>query len=219
MLNDEDRALIRECWAAGPGPLIERGYDSKQVRAFFERPDVRAEVALLDAEFQVARTLEARVKFVARRNLSRLVDVASATLLKAMAGPQYARNQETGGILTDAKGKPILLSAAPTSNQIRAAGMVFDAAGVSNPKILIDRATSDVKPITLLESAENVFEIELDPSHTDREQQALSRERIRTTIDLLLKRLPEVQGRVRRGLGLPEGKVVKKKRVVSAPKK
>lgn len=219
MLTDEERALIRECWASGPGALLERGFDENAIRDFFGRPDVRFETALLDAEFQNARTLEARVKFVARRNLSRLVDVASATLLKAMAGPQYARNPETGAILTDVRGKPMLMSAAPTSNQIRAAEVVMDAAGVTNPKIVIDRAASDVKPITLLESAENVFEIELDPSHKDAEQKALSRERIRTTLDLLLRRLPAVQTRVRTGLGLlPAERVVKKKRVEAAKK-
>lgn len=218
MLTDEERALVRECWASGPGPLLERGYSLDQIRELLTRPESRTDLNLLDAELHAARTMEARTKFVARRNLSRLVDVATATLLRAMAGHRYVRNPETGHILSDAKGHPLIEAVGPNTSQIRAAEVVLEAAGVSNPKIVIDRATSDLQPITLLETAENVFEIELDPSHVDAEQQALSRERIRTTIDLLLKKLPAVQDRVRTSLGLPRPGVVKKKRVVQAKK-
>jgi hypothetical protein len=218
MLSDEERALVRECWASGPGPLLERGYGLEQIRELLNRPEARTDLNLLDAELHASRTLEARVKFVARRNLSRLVDVATATLLRAMAGHRYVRNDQTGHILTDAKGHPLIEAVGPNTSQIRAAEVVLDAAGVSNPKIVVDRATSDLQPITLLESAENVFEIELDPSHVDAEQQALSRERVRTTIDIFLKKLPTVQDRVRTGLGLPPHRVVKKKRVVPAKK-
>lgn len=209
-LNDQERALVRECWASGPGPLIERGLSPDQIRDFLARPEVRTEVALLDAEFKNSKTLEARVKYVARRNLSRMVDVASSTLLRAMVGHVYMRHEQTGAILTDERGNPRIMQVAPNASQIRAAEAVLEAAGVSNPKIVVDRAASDVQPLALLESAENVFDIELDPTHTDAEQQALSRERIRTTLDILLKRLPAVQDRVREGLGLPPMKRVKK---------
>ena len=211
MLSDSERALVRQAWSTGPGVLIEKGMSADDIRAFFGRPDVMHEIALLDAEFKHTKTLDARVKFVTRRNVSRLSDGAVATLARAMMGDQYMRHDETGAIMTDAAGRPIMTEKAPSTTQVRAAEAVLEAVGVSNPKILIDRASGDVQPLTLLESAESKFEIDLDPTYVDEEQRALSRERMRTTIEVLMEKLPDIKERVMGGLEGSNGTLKKRK--------
>lgn len=192
--------------------MIDAGYSADQVRAFFARDDVAAEMDALDREFKHAPAFEARTRYQTRRGLSQLSPGAVGLLARAMAGPKYARGPNNE-ILRDARGFPILQEAEVTSAQLRAAEIVVDAVGGSDGKA--DHIRGDVQ-IGVLIAAEATVTIEHDPAATTEEQKALSRERMRNAIDRLLLKLPEVRERVTRALEPPitvEAQV-KKTRVV-----
>lgn len=198
-MTDEERALVQRAFFQGPSALIDEGLSPEAVRAFMDRADVQAEYELLQREFQIHEPLSARAKFVATRNLHRMIDPASAILGMALAGPEYARDAH-GNILRDGAGRPILRQAEPTRAQMAAAKMVMEGVGVGDHKVETTPA-ADANVSTIFSRAREVV-LENDPTQESEEERALSRERVRNAIMRLSRRLPEARERAGEALGM-----------------
>ena len=201
MLTAQDEKLIRQSFSQGPSALLEAGFDPDEIGAFLRRPEVRAQFAILNREFDQEAALAARTRFLARRQLSGLRDGAVAVLAQALAGPDYLMVMKDGErvIATDAKGMPILRRPEITPTQVRAAERIFDALGVGYQKAPNGGvAFSDGGVEALFDNAgdETQVVIEDDPEHTAEAQRALSRERVRTAIDLLARKVPGLHANV-----------------------
>jgi hypothetical protein len=192
------------------------GYSMEQIHAFFQREDVRAEMAALDREFKHGAIFSARTQYATRKQLAQLAPGAVGLLAKAMAGPQYLRGPD-GTILKDARGFPILKESELTPNQLRAAEIVVDAVGGGDAKNTSYHG--DVQVNVLLASNISKVTIDQDSANATPEQQALSRERMRNAIDHLMLKLPTVQERVRKALAGPETVDVKSTKVKKVVRK
>jgi hypothetical protein len=205
ILTDEERALTRNAFHQGPAALIEAGFTPEEMGAFLRRPEVVGELNLLTKEFEEQKHLGDRAKFMARRNLSRLVNGATAVLARSLAGPRYARDNK-GQILLDARGHPVLVEPETTPIQLRAAESVLDKLGVADQKGVFADVAGDVNVTLMLQAAEETMRLDDDPELVTDEQRALSREKVRNIIELLM---PEVDDA--RKKALPGPKKAKKK--------
>jgi len=214
MLTEPERGLVRRLWSQGPSVLLDEGYTTAAMRKFIARPEVVAEMALLEEEFRHSKVISARTRYVTTRNLAKLSEGAAAVLARAMAGPVFDRHPETKAILTDARGNPILREAETSANQIRAATSVLGALGVGDTRVHAEQHVGDFQINLLIESADEAPDLGADPKHTTEEERALSRERVRNTIEELLLQLPDIKEKALVGLGLKAAKkkVTKKKR-------
>lgn len=199
MLTDQERKLLQTAWSAGPSVLLNAGYTSSQIHAFFDRDDVQLEMSALDREFKHGAAFDARTRYATRKQLSQLSPGAVGLLAKAMAGPQFVRDPE-GRIMRDARGYPILREAEISPAQLRAAEIVVDAVGGKDSKGTDYRG--DVEINVLLTAGEKTVTIEHDAALKTPEQLALSRERMRNVLDRLLLKLPAVRERVQTALGV-----------------
>ena len=202
MLTEQERNLVHRVWSQGPAVLLEEGMTADSLKAFLGRHEVQAEFSVLDGEFNHATDLTERTKFLSRRNLARLSGGAAATLAKAMRGPQHLRNNETGVILKDARGHPILMEASITQVQIRAAEAVLDALGVTDRKG-DSNYRGDFNINVLVEHAESTATVEHDPDAVTPKQRAISRERVRTAMLRLEPRLPLLRERLQEATLIP----------------
>jgi hypothetical protein len=191
-LTDDERNLVHQTFMQGPSVLMEAGYVTHaQIQEFLERPDVQAEWRLLQREFDAQDAIFDRTKFGLKRQLSRLGPGAVSILAHTMAGPVYARN-DNGHILTDARGHPIILSPSPTALQLTAAREVLDRVGVEG-KMEVDKG-ADLNIEKMCQDADSeAVSVEHDPKLLSFEERALSRERVRTVIDQIAEKLPEIQ--------------------------
>lgn len=214
MLTVEERSNARRLWTGGPAVLLETGYTLDQIRAFLAREDVASEMALLDAELKQAPAIAVRTRYGVRRQLAQLAPGAVALIARAMAGPNYARGP-SGEILRDARGLPIIKDVEATPAQLRSAELVLEALDVGGKSSGDFRG--DVQINVLMQSSDRGITIDDDPEHVSPEQSALSRERMRNSIDRLLAKLPEVRKRVSTALALPEPRETKATPVASRP--
>lgn len=224
MLTEHERSLIHRTFAQGPAILFEEGYDEAGVQEFLHRQDVRAAFAMLEREMDSQEALTLRSRYMTRRSISRLSQGAVAVLGQALAGPQYLMTEKEGVQVpvTDAKGQPILRRPEVTPTQMRAAENVMDALGIRYGAAKHNSAPgADVSVEILFKETDTdaVAEIQDDPEHTEAAQKALSRERVRTVIDLLAHKVPELHENVKRSVGItvepapPKKRTTKKKAV------
>ena len=80
-LSSEDRLCVERLFAFGPAGLLESGMLPDLAVAFVARPDVRAYLEELILEFKSQEDHLARQKFMARRDISRLIPLAIRVLL------------------------------------------------------------------------------------------------------------------------------------------
>ena len=208
MLTEAEQNLVQRIFARGPAALMEGGYTEAQAKAFLEREDVRAHILLLEREMDHAEKLEARQRRITRRSLDRLSDGAVAVLGQALAGPRYltVEDEKTKQVQVQrgANGKPIIASPEPTPIQLRAAELILESQGVQKQKGKNDAPSTDVSVEVLFKGdVDKAVEIGDDPAHTEAVQHALARERVRTVIDILAQKVPELHNNLRRNLGLP----------------
>lgn len=207
MLNDHERSLINRTFAQGPAVLFEEGYDEDGVREFLSRPDVRAAFVLLEREMDSQEALSLRSRYVTRRSLSRLSQGAVAVLGQALAGPQYLMTEKDGVqvAVTDAKGNPILRRPEVTPIQMRAAENIMDSMGIRYGAAKHNSTPgADVNVEILFKDPDTDAAVEIadDPEHTAVAQKALSRERVRTVIEVLSEKVPALHENVKRNLGI-----------------
>jgi hypothetical protein len=203
----------------GPSALFEEGWNGDQIEKFFARPDVKLEAEELVKSFRDAEGLAARMKYGLKRQLGRFGTGATSVLAAALAGPIYARDKN-GHILNDVSGKPVLMETGPTTTQVSAAKEILDRIGVTaegkGGVQISDRAAVNVN-LTFASAEEVKIQIEDDPTHETEEEKALSRERCRTAIDILSKKLPAMKERAAKAL--PSGAKKKKKKKTHVKKK
>jgi hypothetical protein len=212
-LNSEERTTIELAFMRGPGVLLERGWNHDQITAFFERADVKLEIKALTHEFAKKEHYAHRLRFGLKRELARFGQGATAILGSALAGPIYARDK-AGNVITDAKGHPVLREVGPTRTQIVAATEILDRVGVSpdgKGGPIGDRPGVEVN-LNFGQDERMTVEIADDPSHTTREEKALSRERCRNAIAVLAQKLPTIKARAEKALAHPKPKSRKKKK-------
>lgn len=215
-VTPDERELIHRAFMQGPAALVEHGYDDEQARAFLTRPEINDEFEMLVREFGHQDTLFALNEFGLKRQLVRLAPGAVAVLGQALAGPVYARDDD-GNVLLDAMGRALIRVAAPTPDQIHAATQVLDRVGVDGNKLKDGRSTLNVN--VLFESQEGAkVKIVADTSLKTTEQQALSRERVRTVMEKLANKVPAARKKILKQLGLSDGKKPAKKKKTSASK-
>lgn len=222
MLNDQERSLVQRVWSQGVAPLYEEGFDADAIRVFLHRHDVQAEMQLLDQEHKHLKTIEARRRYITTRNMAKLSDGATAVIARAMAGPRYVRNPETGQILNDANGNPIVEQAEMTPMQMRAAEAVLDALGVGdhrkgNEPVHVEALQLNV----MVETTEEAPDIEYDPDAVSEDQRALSRERVRNAILQLMPGIEDMRTEVQKSMAVkkPKRKRATKKTAKKATKK
>ena len=223
MLTTEERNHIEVAFMRGPAALLEEGWNPDMIQQFFDRADVRIEVEELIKEFRGKDAHEARLKYGLKRQLSRLGQGATAILGAALAGPIYARDQESN-IIMDAKGHPVLREIGPTRNQLVAATEILDRVGVAPANRLtqgVGGSTGQIQ-INLTVGGDERLKIDIadDPTHTTVEEKALSRERCRNVIEVLSKKLPKFRETARKALPFKKKKAsVKKKKGKRVKKK
>ena len=201
MLTTDERSLVRRVFTAGPALLFEEGYESEQAKSFLERSDVQEELSILGKELDHRDALDARARFSGKRYLARLVPAAAVVVGRAIAGPAYVRDK-LGRPLADAKGRLIVQEPEPTAGQLHGAEMVLDAFGIGGNRQ--DHA-GDVSISLNLSAKQATVTLEEDPSYVSEEQRSLSRERIRTALELLMtKAVPEAQQKLRAQLSAPQ---------------
>jgi len=190
-LTQQEVSLIQRVAMLGPSALFDEGYDRDAAHDFMSRPDVRAELERLNLEFTHQEVLDALARFGTKRQLVKLAPGSVAVLARGLAGPRYARAAD-GTILRDVGGKPVLIEPEPTTTQMRAASEVLDRIGVEGRRPN-ERLPAVNFNILFREQETASVEIELDPELETAEQRALSRERIRTGIELLRNQLPAIR--------------------------
>lgn len=213
-LTTDERNTIETAFMRGPGALLELGWNRDQIESFFERSDVKLEIEALTHEFAKREDYAARLKFGLKRDLARISQGAAAILGAALAGPIYSRDKK-GLVITDAKGHPVVQEVGPTRSQLVAATEVLDRVGVvpeGKGGLGSERRGVEVN-LNFSQDARTKITIDDDPSHTTKEEKALSRERCRNVIAVLSARLPDIKERAEKSL-LPKGrpKVRKKKK-------
>jgi hypothetical protein len=186
VLTDQERSLVRRMFAQGPSVLLEEGYTADTVKGFMARDDVKAELEVLQIEFNNQEALFGRSKFASKRQLTKLSPGAVAILGQALAGPTYARSND-GAVLNDAKGNPILMQPEPTAIQLRAAETILDRIGVEGD-MKVDRAQDVNLRILFHPDTTKKVKIEQDEALSE-EERALARERIRNAIEKIIPKL------------------------------
>lgn len=205
MLNEEEKSLVRRLFMSGPAVLFDEGYKGEAISQFLSRADVKAEMDLFQAEFHQQEAISSRTRFMGKRLLTKLSPGAIAMLGQALAGPIYVRDKE-GNLITDAKGHPILRQPEPSGIQFAAATQILDRLGVSSDKP-VDKS-ADVNIGLLYKTGDEDAKVVLDTDvlHVTEEQRALSRERVRNAIELLMGSLPiaKEKARVQAQLNAPK---------------
>lgn len=215
-LTAAERELVHLSFMQGPAALIEADYNGEQARAFLTRPEVSDEFEMLVREFGHQDTLFALSEFGLKRQLTRLAPNAVAVLGRALSGPVYSRDDD-GNILMDSKGRLLMTNPGPDGNQIHAATEILNRIGVDGNSKKDGKSALNVS--VLFESGQGAkVKIVTDTSLKTTEEQALSRERMRTAISKLSGVLPDAKARVLKKLGLSDGKKpVKKKKIKKSP--
>lgn len=199
-LSDKDRQLIEYLVLGGPEALIDLGMKPSQVNAFMERPEVKAALETINAEFNHQDVVQNLTRFAARRRLARLIPDSIEVLEDALRGPTYAREKYTDAagnqhivVRQDIQGKPIVQIPEPTRNQVKAATEVLDRTGVGSFDKFGERLPS--MNLANLLKQENVGEVsvELDPKLDTAEQQSLSREKVRVVIEMLSDKVSKLR--------------------------
>jgi hypothetical protein len=188
-LSEEEAALVKVAFFEGPAALIEAGIPAEAVRAFFEREDVQYEMGVLKRELDHHDALQARAKFVARRNLHRLIDPATAVITMALAGPQYQRDKKTNTVLRDSRGNYMVEQPEPTKVQLDAAKTVMQGVGINDFRISADPG-SDNQLDVLFRKSEEARTVDYQVLGQSEEERVLARERVRTAIARIAPRLP-----------------------------
>lgn len=188
-ISEEDKRLAHLAFYEGPSALIEEGYAPGQLRVFFDREDVQFELALLKREYDLNEGFNARAKFMARRQLRRMVEPAMAVVLQSLAGPEYVRDPKTGNVMRDSRGYPLLKNPEVTNGQRWAVEKILDSAGLSDFRIKGDSGIDNNVEL-LFKKAESPRTIDMKPLGQTPEEQTVARERVRTAIEKLIPRLP-----------------------------
>lgn len=192
-VSDDDLALVEALMVEGPSAFTNRGLSSDDAADFLQRPEVRATLERINSELGQQEALMALVRFTGRRKLSKLVPKAVEVLDDALDGPLYAMHEVIDAASgervvvprLDTKGEPIMLRPGPTPVQLRAATEVLDRVGLApTTKIQLDRAGSINLPQLLGRVVESQDPV-LPEMEGSREQQGLSRERVRNAIEVL----------------------------------
>lgn len=184
-LTDQERQLTHTLFSQGPSALLDVGYTLESIKDFLAREDVLAELGVLQTELDFQPEIQARTRFLARRQLAQLLPGASAVLARALAGPVYARD-EKGQILIDANGNPIMLDVGATPLQLKAAEIVMDQTGVGDHKESAHAGKmSGFNPQRMLEEAQEAVVVRYADEQVTEEQRALSRERVRLAFEQL----------------------------------
>jgi hypothetical protein len=207
-LTKAERDILQRAFQFGPAVLFEEGWTIAKVTDFIGRLDVKAEWDLLQSEYNNQDPLMARTRFFAKRKLTRLAPDALSILERTLAGPVYARDR-SGNILKDATGKPIIRQCPPECSQREAASEVLDRLGVGTPgaieKGIMDRAADVNVNLLFRKGTEVEVTVQQDQSVSE-EERALSRERVRTAIELLTKRLPQAKQKAEQRLSGPKNR-------------
>ena len=174
MLTEAERNLILRAFQQGPGALFDEGWDVSQVQSFLGREEVGHELRALELEFKQREGLEARTRYIAKRDLGKAAGGAVAVLAAALAGPEYQRNPD-GTIALDDKGRPKVLRAEITRNQQRAAKMILDGIGVNGTLGLMQQRVEVNLNLLMkhhMEGDEEALVIPRDPNAETEEEQA-----------------------------------------------
>lgn len=190
-LTPEEKELVHEVFARGPSVLVELGYTPAQVRAFIHRPEVDAEMKLLEVEMDNLDSLMARTKFATYRQMMTLRPRAMDVLARSLDGPVYQRDPDTGAIMFTEKNQPRVEDLPPTAGQVASAESVLDRVGVH--RLQKHEPLPPTVNLNVLFGTEVKKELELDPELRTEEQRALARERIRNVIMVLQERVPEAR--------------------------
>ena len=187
-LTEDEATLINLAFFEGPAALLEAGMDTESVREFFERDEVRAELELLKRELDHHDALKARAKFYVRRSLHRLIDPATAVLALALAGPQYHRDKE-GIVQRDSSGNFMVKQPEPTKVQVQASKVVLSGVGLNDFRIASDPGSDNQLDI-LFRRTKEARTVDYTVLGQTEEERILARERVRTAINKLSRRLP-----------------------------
>lgn len=200
-LTTEERRLAKAVFHQGPTVLVDEGWSWERIHRFTQDEEVLEIWTLLKREFDIHEGLRARGKFTAIRNILKMVDPASAVLAQALAGPEYARDQQ-GRILRDALGRPMLLQAEVTPTQVKAAEFILEGAGVRDHRIMGDPASDPSLKLLFAANADEKVAVEDDPLATTEEARALSRERVRNALLQLTPRVVEAREVMKKATGI-----------------
>ena len=205
VLTEEEQRLTQRAFMQGPAALFEAGFDATGVLEFLGRQNVSEYFALLTREFTHQEVMSAATKWGLTRQISRLGEGAVALLANAMIGPEYQRDND-GRIMTDVRGHPLLREAEVSPVQLRAAESVLDRIGVDGGKSQREKSAGLDADILFRQMQEVQVKIEDDPNLEKEEQQALSRERVRSVMEIMKDAIPKARQRLLKELGYDTGK-------------
>ena len=179
-ITAQDRKRVQALFMHGPAGLLEGGMSQEDYATFIGRDAVRAELEMLRVEFAGALGLLARAQFMARRDMSRLVPLATQVIKRSLEGVVVLRDG-MGNVCLDAFMKPIVISEPPSDAQVGAARDLLNRMGVTYDDKQIEANTS-VNVQLNLERGVTPVKIEYADADIKDEQRALSRERMRTAM-------------------------------------
>jgi hypothetical protein len=206
VLTLEERNLTEQAFSRGPGAFVDQGYSIPQYQAFMARPEVVTYWLQLTREFVNREGGQATTRFIAHKHIARLEEVATSLLARGAVGPEYLRDAN-GRIQLDARGFPIMIEAGATPMQLASAKDILDRLGVTGDTRQQERGASTFSPDSLFKLAgEKDVRVVDDPELTTPEQKALSRERVRNTIEQFVGLVPEARTRMLQALAGPRKK-------------
>ena len=193
LLTKDEKTLIKDTFARGISIFFE-DYDpawtTDQIADFFSREDVQQYMKLLKSDFDEQEIAQARVKFIVKRRLITLQSNATGIIARALAGPVYARDGK-GNTLHDFKGQPLIRDPAPTPMQLSAARDVLERLNVRADTSTDKGGAAINVNVNIGEKAiELSSNVDSDPAFLTPEDRALSRERMRNAMELLMKKVP-----------------------------
>lgn len=217
-LNPNDQAAFRALFVKGPEGLMEQGWTAKQVEDFCARPDIRVMLANAVEMYNDQEQVMDRVRYY---GLSRL-----ATLLPHAIDKIEATMKEQRTVVNEATGEEVIVNQTPFPEEISTAIKVLDLLNVDakrDGKV----ARRDLSPDHLLRKPTlTPEEIEYDESvEGNDELEAMSRERIRNTIERMTKKkvtkklVNSFEAKYDESAGSPKKKTTKKKSKKKTTKK
>jgi len=193
-LTSIERALVHRVSTYGPSALLDAGYSPEDIQIFLDRAEVKQEIALLASEYKNQSTLTLLTQFMAKRQMMRLMPDAVGVLESGLQGHVYSRDAD-GNVLLDEHGRPVIQSPEITRTQLNAAQTILDRLGIDPQDKRGEHVDVDITVLfTKIEEAQ--VEIVLNPDFENSEQKGLSREKIRTFIELIKDKLPEARKRL-----------------------
>ena len=218
MLSDLERAYVQQVFGQGVGALRDEGWADPDILEFLTRPDVQAEMHLLQREFDSHAETAVRGRFLLQRGVTGLMPGAVSVLASSLAGHIYARDSK-GTILLDGNGNPVIKVVAPSKEQLKAATVVLDyidEKGAPKGPGSVDH-TAGFDPAGMLEAAQTRKELNYGDGLDSLDAKTLFRERLRVAMQRFGPGVTDAHQRLCAGEAI-DATVVKSKKKVAKKK-